>query len=89
MVRVSSAVARKRSVGFIVIDTRSGEILSGLFTRREPARERIDELTSRFPTERRHPTDVEYRNGRFGRPLGIHKVELYPGETYDRETYRP
>ena len=80
---------KKKSVGFIVIDTRTGEILSGLFARREPARARIEEISGRFSLHRQSPTDVQYRNGRWGRSLGVHKVELYPGETYDRETYRP
>lgn len=80
---------KKKAAGFIVIDTKTGDILSGLFTKREPARARIDEISSKFPSARERESDVQYRNGRWGRPLGIHKVELYPGETYDRASYRP
>lgn len=69
---------RPQSHGFIVIDTRTGEILSDLFKRRDGAREALDEIG-----------DVEYRNGLWYRSLGVHQVMLYPGDTYSSDTYRP
>ena len=62
---------RPQSRGFIVINIRTGEILSELSKRREPAREVARKLES----------DTLH--------VGVHQVTLYPGQEYDRATYRP
>jgi len=78
-----------RSAGFIVIDTKTGEILSDLLTRRADARTAIDDLVRDHGVPSSKPGFVEYRNGSWYRPLGVHQVMLYPGETYSPTTYRP
>lgn len=87
--RYGRANPRPQSRGFIVINTRTGEILSDLFTKRDPARDVIDALVREKGSRSPQVGWVEYRNGFFYAPLGVHKVMLYPGETFSRETYRP
>jgi hypothetical protein len=87
--RYGRAGTRPVSHGFIVIDTRTGEILSDLSTQRRPVREALSKLVDTYGREVPQPGDVQYIGGRWYRPLGVHKVMLYPGETYSRETYRP
>ena len=84
-----AANPRPRSAGFIVIDTKTGEILSDLLTRRADARTAIDDLVRDHGVPSSKPGFVEYRNGSWYRPLGVHQVMLYPGETYSPTTYRP
>lgn len=81
--------ARPRSHGFIVIDSKTGEILSELHKRREAARDDIREILRVHGRTSPAPGDVEYRGGKWYRSLGVHQVMLYPGETYSRETYKP
>jgi hypothetical protein len=88
-VLMREASPRPRSAGFIVIDTKTGEILSDLFTRRADARTVIDDLVHDHGASSSKPGFVEYRNGSWYRPLGVHQVMLYPGETYSPATYRP
>jgi hypothetical protein len=80
---------RPQSHGFIVIDTRTGEVLSDLFKRRDGAREALDEILKKHGRRTPSPGDVEYRNGLWYRSLGVHQVMLYPGDTYSSDTYRP
>jgi hypothetical protein len=64
---------RPRSAGFIAIDARTGEILSELSARRKPAHDAV----------REHVAKGGHAN------IGVHQVLLYPGQTYDRATYKP
>lgn len=59
---------RPRSAGFVVLDTRTGEVLSPLYKRREKAREHL----------RAYAEKHQRSEG-----LGIHQVMLYPGEVFD------
>ena len=81
---------RPASRGFIVVATRTGEILSPLFKNRAQAREA---LLARLAVEgtptKMRPDDVEYQGGRWARSMGVHQVMLYPNEAYNSETYRP
>jgi hypothetical protein len=81
--------SRPVSQGFVVVDTKTGEILSSLFKRRELARAEISRLVDSRGRVSHEAGDVEYRGGRWYRPLGVHQVMLYPGEVYSRETYKP
>ena len=63
---------RPASRGFIAIDCTTGEIVSIMFARREPARDVCRDMAAN------------------GRPrIGVHQVKMYPGEVYDRATYKP
>lgn len=87
--RYGRANPRPKSHGFIVVNTRTGEILSELYKRRDDARQTLDALTQKHGSREPQPGYVEYRNGYWYLPLGTHQVMLYPGETYSRETYKP
>ncbi len=87
--RYGRANARPKSHGFIVVDTRTGEILSDLSKTRDGAREMIAAILVAHGRESPQPGDVQYRGGRWYRSLGVHQVMLYPGETYVRESYKP
>ena len=87
--RYGRANPRPRSHGFIVIDTRTGEILSDLFKRREGARDALAAIIAEHGRSSPLPGDREYLGGKWYRSLGIHQVMLYPGDTYSRERYRP
>jgi hypothetical protein len=80
---------RKKRIGFLIINTKTGKILSKLSKRREEVREELQKIVSAGARKVPLPGDVEYRGGRYYEPLGIHHVELYPGETYSSETYKP
>ena len=80
---------RPKSHGFIVIDTKTGEILSGLFKRRNGARESLEGILAMSGRAAPIAGDVEYRGGLWYRSMGVHQVMLYPGDTYSPETYRP
>lgn len=80
---------RPRSYGFIVINTRTGKILSSMFKRSEGARDAISAILSTHGTMKSQPGYVQYSDGRWYLPLGVHQVMLYPGETYSPNTYRP
>ena len=80
---------RPKSHGFIVVDTRTGEILSDLFKRREGARDAVAAIVAEHGRTSPAAGDVEYKGGRWYRALGVHQVMLYPGQTYDRGTYKP
>jgi hypothetical protein len=86
--RYGRANPRPKSHGFIVVNTRTGEILSELYKQRDGARRTLDALTQNGSREPQ-PGYVEYRNGYWYLPLGVHQVMLYPGEMYSRETYKP
>lgn len=87
--RFGRANPRPQSRGFIVVDTRTGEILSELFKKRDAARDVIATIIAAHGRATPSSGDVEYRGGRWYRSLGVHQVMLYPGETYNRETYKP
>ena len=88
--RFGRAGVRPKSHGFIVVDTRTGEIVSELFKRREAARDAIAAIIAEHGRGvASQPGDVEYKGGRWYRSLGVHQVMLYPGETYVRERYKP
>ena len=87
--RHGNAGVRPGSHGFIIVDTRTGEILSELLKKREAARDLIAAIVAKHGRAAPAPGDVQYKSGRWYRSLGIHHVMLYPGETYTRETYRP
>lgn len=87
--RYGRANPRPKSHGFIVVNTKTGEILSELQKRREGAREKVAYLVSQFGSTAPQPGLVEYKGGLWYLPLGVHQVMLYPGETYSRETYKP
>lgn len=82
-------MSRPRSLGFIVIDTRTGEILSDLFKYREEAQTDIKHTIGLDGRDHPQPGDVQYRGGKWYRSLGVHQVKLYPGESYSRLTYKP
>ena len=75
--------------GFILIDTRTKEILSDLMPRRSGAVVVLTDLVAARGAAAAEPGYVQYRSGLWYRPLGIHHVRLYPGQDYDRATYRP
>ena len=87
--RYGRANPRPQSRGFIVVDTRTGEILSELFKKRDGARDAIAKIVAEHGRATPLPGDVEYRTGGWYRSLGVSQVMLYPGETYNRETYKP
>ena len=60
--------SKKIPLGFQVVNTRTDEALSGVFTRREPARERAAEIYREHPEK--HP--------------GIRKLEAYVHEGWKR-----
>jgi hypothetical protein len=80
---------RKKRIGFIIVHTRTGKILSKLFKRRDDVRADLDQILQTNARSIPQPGDVEYKGGRYYEPLGIHHVELYPDETYSPETYKP
>ena len=80
---------RPKSHGFIVIATRTGEILSELYKQREGARAAVAAILAEHGRASPAPGDVQYQGGRWYRSLGVHQVMLYPGQTYDRGTYKP
>ena len=88
-VLLTEANPRPQSKGFIVINTRTGEILSDLFKRREGARDALAAILDQNASSSPQPDYVEYRGGKWYLSLGVHQVMLYPGETYSPETYRP
>ena len=63
---------RPQSHGFITVNTKTREILSELFKRRKPA----------------HDVALASQNPERNLPIGVHQVMLYPGQTYDRVTYK-
>jgi len=87
--RHGNAGVRPRSHGFIVINTRTGEILSELLKKRDAARDLIAAIVAKHGRTIPAPGDVQYRDGRWFLSLGVHQVMLYPGEMYTRESYRP
>lgn len=62
---------RPRSHGFIAVNCKTGEILSELSKRREPARAVCREMIAKGHVS-----------------IGVHQVMLYPGQIYDRATYK-
>jgi hypothetical protein len=87
--RYGRANPRPKSHGFVVVNSRTGEIVSDLYKRREAARTALAEFAQERSSLSPQPGYVEYRKGYWYLPLGVHQVMLYPGETYSRETYRP
>lgn len=77
---------RPRSAGFVVLDTRSGEVLSPLFPGRHRARCAIlryysaEGVAIHNGVAQVTPAEAAARGLRL---LGIHQVKLYPGETFD------
>lgn len=70
---------RPRSAGFVVLDIRTGEVLSPLYKRREPAREEV----RAYYAKHGGPFTTDEISARGLRHLGVHQVMLYPGETFD------
>lgn len=88
--RYGHANPRPKSHGFILVDTRTGELVHpALFKRREAARDMLRGIVDAKGNLSAQPGFVEYRGGVWYRPLGVHQVMLYPGETYSPETYKP
>lgn len=75
----SRANQRPRSAGFVVVDTKTGEVISVLHKRREPAR---DEIRAYYAPHG-GPLTTEQIDTQGLRRLGVHQVMLYPGETFD------
>jgi len=80
---------RPQSRGFIVIATKTGEVWSDLFKRREDARKALLEIVKDKNIRTPDRGYVPYENGLWFIPLGIHQVMLYPGQTYSSQTYKP